>query len=85
MIKQTKAGNDFNQPFSVLNLRRRLPKGQPIVTKGRMNGAGLSHSEVSRRGGLAKSPAKIKACMANLRRAKAAKAEKAKGLGNGKQ
>ena len=47
-----------------------------------MNGAPLSLSEFSRKGGSAKSEAKLRAAAANLRKAKAAKA--AKRAANGK-
>jgi hypothetical protein len=48
-----------------------------------MNGVpGLTHREFSRKGGSAKSEAKLKAAAANLRRAKAAKAAKRNSNGN---
>ena len=48
--------------------------GGLVITKAAM-GEKLAHDEVSRRGGLSKSPAKISAVMANLSKARSKQAE----------
>jgi len=66
------------------NLPPRYGKGGPearqtasnLLFAARMNGGPVTHAEVSRRGGQAKSPAKLKAALANLQKAKAAQSEK---------
>ena len=49
----------------------------------RMNGVGLSHSEISARGGRSRSEKKLAASHKNLERARAAAAEKNKALARG--